>query len=125
MLRCSWATVIARGTARVNGPKSVAICSQLYVMTREYVNSQTKSRERMGPGLCLVPCILNQSEAGLRRMGDTSHTIAAPGERARERQASNWRKDTPVADAPGPMMTCTQLGAAMATPRKPREAIAG
>jgi REP element-mobilizing transposase RayT len=44
---------------------------------------------------------------------------------ARPGQASNRRSETPAAAASGPMMTCTQLGAARAMPRIPREAIAG
>ena len=39
VLRCSWATLIARGTAGVNGLETVADRSQLYVTSREYVNS--------------------------------------------------------------------------------------
>ena len=62
MLRCNWATVIARRHPDVNGPKTVAICSQIYVMGREYVNSLEKSHPGTGPGLFLNPHILNQSE---------------------------------------------------------------
>ncbi len=62
MLRCNWATVIARRHPDVNGPKTVAICSQIYVITCEYVNSQGKSVAGTRPGLFLIPRILNQSE---------------------------------------------------------------
>ena len=62
MLRCNWATVIARPIPGVNGPKTVAICSQIYVMACEYVNSQKKWVAGTRPGLFLIPRILNQSE---------------------------------------------------------------
>jgi hypothetical protein len=62
VLRCNWATVIARRHPDVNGPKTVAICRQIYVMGREYVNLQEKSPAGMRPGLSLNPRILNQSE---------------------------------------------------------------
>jgi hypothetical protein len=59
MLRCNWATVIARRHPDVNGPKTVAICRQFYVMGREYVNSQRKLLIGTRPGLFLIPRILN------------------------------------------------------------------
>src|SRR3569833_1182009 len=37
---------------------------------------------------------------------------------------SNWRSATPAVAACGPTMTCSQLGAALATPRSPRAVIA-
>jgi len=62
VLRCNWATVIARRHPHVNGPKTVAICSQTYVMARECVNLQKKSVAGSRPRLYLIPRILNQSE---------------------------------------------------------------
>jgi hypothetical protein len=59
MLRCNWATVIARRHPYVNGPKTVAICHQFYVMGRECVNSQGKLFTGTRPGLSLIPRILN------------------------------------------------------------------
>src|SRR3569833_1439169 len=37
---------------------------------------------------------------------------------------SNWRSVTPAVAACGPTITCSQLGAACATPRSPKAAIA-
>jgi hypothetical protein len=69
LLRCSWATVIARRHPGVNGPKTVAIRSQVYVTSREYVNSLGKSVTATRPGLSLIPRILNQSELPALKTG--------------------------------------------------------
>jgi len=66
---------VSKGTARVNGLETVADRSQLYVTSREYVNSQEKSAPRPRPGLCLVPCSLNQSEYDLSGMRDASQSL--------------------------------------------------